>query len=1408
MSRWGSSVLLVAALCWMNAVALAEGSAELDTADAPTHDAHDQAVDGETVLFVDVLDGAGEKLCYRGNNTALGVYQPASQGNAFVVSLASGACTDAVPGVNGAYLLDVGAQTIGVPWDIRVCERALSDSDCLNNPSSDERGRLFSYDWSFQNNTQYIDARSINGSVFAIVPGGAAGRNAVIEMQMRGVSGARYHLRANARGPETSGGTRLGRSAPIAGHRVTPEYPLYLNPPAVARYDWITPQITDVSVTPSCGDSVVVGRAAGSIRFGSNLVGQYVLICDVSRDGIYDLADVADFSTFGSTTPGANELRWDGKTKGGSDAAPGSYSCVVRLNVGEFHYIAEDIESAFPGIRMFRLEADRLTRTPLPMFWDDTLVPVDPEAMPDGRLSPLSPSASGLDPGDYGALAEAFSIDGTLRRGNARAWGNFNATSKGNDNYLDQFSSAASTESAPFAIRVVAADADRDADGLSDGRECELGSNPQSADSDGDHVRDGSEATSSSAPDTDRDGTLDIVDPDDDGDGRPTVSELGPQENGDGDPADALDTDRDGIRDYLDADAAAPDAGAPDAGVMPDASVVPDASVPPDASVAPDGSVLPDAGAEPDARAPDDHDSDEDGVPDHAEQHDGMPIDTDSDSNPNHLDPDDDGDGRPTRDERPDGRDADSDNDGNPDHLDPDDTPTQQDVRDPRDAATPGTPPRGSLAGGALCAVSAPGTAQGAASTLPIVIALLTLLLRASRNQQGTRNRRPRRCKLQALARRCRPARREPQPGSLRGSEELLLTATQWRTPTRYRWTKGRAAPAAGEHAAQLEAAKSGVLGACHRTKEREAPAAWLPLGAAMACAISGCARWVRVIGLGGVLAVVCSSRLQAQVALSPFKPAPLVSDGFGLSRPDGLRHLALSATLLLDYANDPLVYELASGDRPQERIVRDHLQLHAALALGLWERLTLFAQLPVHLIMSGPERPEAAVPPADGAGLGDIVLGGRLRLAGDPRSPLALSAELSARLPTADLANAEQRYSGDAIGSYEPALLAELRAGRIAIRARAGVRLRQLTQLGNLALDHELVYGAGLRFRLLPLLHLHAELYGSTFLKQPWQRAHAPLEALLGLKVHPGDFSFGVAAGPGLSHGYGAPDVRIVGLAGYAPQVRAPAVVLDRDRDGLQDAHDRCPDQPEDRDGFADSDGCPDPDNDSDGVLDPADQCPLQPEDREGFEDEDGCPDPDNDADGVLDPADRCAQEPEDRDDFADADGCPDPDNDRDAILDAADKCPTQPEDYDAFEDDDGCPEEGSGLVQLTCEKIEIKETVYFDTGKERIQERSFGLLDQVASVLSRAQYVKRVRVEGHTDDRGTADYNLDLSRRRAAAVLRYLSEHGIAGERLESEGYGLSKPIADNKLEAGRAQNRRVELVVVEQDAEGCSK
>jgi OmpA-OmpF porin, OOP family len=270
------------------------------------------------------------------------------------------------------------------------------------------------------------------------------------------------------------------------------------------------------------------------------------------------------------------------------------------------------------------------------------------------------------------------------------------------------------------------------------------------------------------------------------------------------------------------------------------------------------------------------------------------------------------------------------------------------------------------------------------------------------------------------------------------------------------------------------------------------------------------------------------------------------------------------------------------------------------------------------------------------------------------------------------------------------------------------------------------------------------------------------------------------------------APQVAIV-----EPAKRLEVTKLDSDGDGILDDVDECPKDPEDKDDFKDKDGCPDPDNDEDGVLDGDDKCPIIAEDMDNFEDKDGCPEDDNDQDGLVDAIDQCPNDGEDKDGFEDDDGCPDKDNDGDKVVDYPtqdDKCPNE---FAATSD--GCPQKYQ-LIVVKKDKIELKQTIYFAYRKADIKPVSFPLLDEVAQAMKDNPNIK-VRIEGHTDSKGPDKFNLKLSQKRAESVRAYLAKKGVAAERMDPKGFGETVPIADNRTQAGRDQNRRVEFVIVSQ-------
>lgn len=208
--------------------------------------------------------------------------------------------------------------------------------------------------------------------------------------------------------------------------------------------------------------------------------------------------------------------------------------------------------------------------------------------------------------------------------------------------------------------------------------------------------------------------------------------------------------------------------------------------------------------------------------------------------------------------------------------------------------------------------------------------------------------------------------------------------------------------------------------------------------------------------------------------------------------------------------------------------------------------------------------------------------------------------------------------------------------------------------------------------------------------------------------------------------------------------------------------------------------------DSDNDGVLDPLDACVNEWGDQPN-----GCPIGDRDNDGVKDDVDACVDEPGELDD-----GCPIRDSDGDGILDDDDACVNEPETKNAYKDKDGCPDEVPEKVKKFSGVI---EGIYFDTGKATIKPKSVSKLDEVVEILREYPNVK-LRIVGHTDDRGNYDSNMRLSMERAASVGAYLTDKGIDESRLETEGRGSDSPIEDNGTKVGRASNRRIEFKLVE--------
>ncbi len=241
-------------------------------------------------------------------------------------------------------------------------------------------------------------------------------------------------------------------------------------------------------------------------------------------------------------------------------------------------------------------------------------------------------------------------------------------------------------------------------------------------------------------------------------------------------------------------------------------------------------------------------------------------------------------------------------------------------------------------------------------------------------------------------------------------------------------------------------------------------------------------------------------------------------------------------------------------------------------------------------------------------------------------------------------------------------------------------------------------------------------------------------------------------------------------------PPPVAVAEEKDTDGDGVVDSKDKCPTVK----GLAKYSGCPIPDTDKDGLNDEEDKCPTVA----GTAKYKGCPIPDEDNDGVNDEEDKCPSVAG----VARYKGCPIPDTDKDGVNDEDDKCPNTP----GPSSNNGCPE----LKQYNFEAKNIQ----FGTGSAVFTSAATAELNKLASIMKDHAEIRKVNIEGHTDNTGKADKNLALSQKRVDAVKAYLVKKGVDASRLGVIAYGDTKPAADNATPAGRAQNRRVEFKVGE--------
>ena len=518
--------------------------------------------------------------------------------------------------------------------------------------------------------------------------------------------------------------------------------------------------------------------------------------------------------------------------------------------------------------------------------------------------------------------------------------------------------------------------------------------------------------------------------------------------------------------------------------------------------------------------------------------------------------------------------------------------------------------------------------------------------------------------------------------------------------------------------------------------------------------------------------------------------------DGFMVWRPFLSEKTRFYGNAILGYSHNPLRNDTVTDNPTAQAAIDNPVQgqfiTYLSFGTEIANRLSVNLMIPITVLQLTGRDPSAQGVGTGGisdthAALNDIRLDARVRSWESDNHLLKIGGGAAFWIPAGN----QNAFASDGTTTGYLYGAAEFNFGKFFLAGNLGPQFRPELSIGGtngaLFIASELRYAGGL---YLPLrdgkVRLGGELWGSTGLGSSAGHAtfftvkNTDFEWLAQVRYVLDDRDRWYAEGgfgTRLAAGYGGPDFRmLVGVGTYLTMLdfgsKSPARKLHTYTPSVDD-YDR--------------------DSDGDGYPDSIDKCPHEKEDGKPPEPTDGCPAAsDRDGDGIPDSIDQCPDKPEDKDGIQDDDGCPEDDVDNDGIPDAQDKCPTQPGPRSSVAEKNGCP----SLTKVAENgDVELLQPIEFETGKAVIKPGSFPILDEVVTLMKARGSIK-MGVYGHTDSRGIPGNNLKLSGDRAASVMGYLVGHGIAPSRLQSQGFGQTKPIADNATEAGRAKNLRVEF------------
>jgi outer membrane protein OmpA-like peptidoglycan-associated protein len=534
--------------------------------------------------------------------------------------------------------------------------------------------------------------------------------------------------------------------------------------------------------------------------------------------------------------------------------------------------------------------------------------------------------------------------------------------------------------------------------------------------------------------------------------------------------------------------------------------------------------------------------------------------------------------------------------------------------------------------------------------------------------------------------------------------------------------------------------------------------------------------------------------------ALDRFEPSVPGSEWFSLESLDLRGSGRPSFGVVGDWSHKPLVLYAPDGSE-KNLLVSDQIFVHLGAGIILANRLRLSASLPIAVHQEGDQVALGAttfVAPSS-TSIGDVRLGADVRLAGEFGDAFTLAFGLQAHLPTGH----QSDYTGDGKVRLVPQLLGAGEIGPFVYAVKLGAQYRALDEtFAGGSIGSEALFGAaaGVRTAARKLI-LGPELYGSSVITSSdslFKKRSTPVELIVGGHyTFADDFRLGAGIGPGLTRAFGTPQLRVLASLEWIPAIVPPPAPSDRDKDGVLDVDDACPDTPGVKTDDPATNGCPPPapDRDKDGIADADDACPDTPGVKTNDPKTNGCPPPapDRDKDGIADADDACPDTPGVKTNDPKTNGCPPPapDRDKDGIPDPEDACPDVAGPKNEDPKKNGCPE-----AHIEAGEIKILQQVKFKTNSAEILPASDVTLSAVFAILKEHPDIVAVRIEGHTDSRGGAQMNMGLSARRAASVVKWLVAHGVDKDRLVSKGFGLTRPIDSNETDDGRQNNRRVEF------------